>query len=38
MTSHSRMGRLIARIKSIRSELGYANRRVVEIRTGVPQR
>jgi hypothetical protein len=34
----SRTARMIARIRSIRSELGYANRRAIEISTGVPQR
>ncbi|HUA46504.1 MAG TPA: hypothetical protein VMA77_14835 [Solirubrobacteraceae bacterium] len=34
----SRTRRTIDRIKSIWSELGYAQRRLFEIRTGVPQR
>jgi len=34
----SRTGRMIVQIKRVCSELGYTNRRVVEIRTGVPQR
>ncbi len=34
----SRTGRMIARIKRVWSELGYTNRRLVEIRTGVPHR
>lgn len=37
-TSRSRTHRTIHRIRSIWSELGYVNRRLFEIRTGVPQR
>jgi hypothetical protein len=35
---HSRTRRTIHRIKSICSELGYVQRRLFELRTGVPQR
>lgn len=38
MSTGSRFRRTIYRIKRIWSELGYAQRRLLEIRTGVPQR
>ncbi len=34
----SRNVRMMVRIKRVWSELGYTNQRLVEIRTGVPQR
>ena len=37
-TLRSRTRRTFDRIKRVWSELGYANRRLLEIRTGVPQR
>jgi hypothetical protein len=37
-SSRSRVRRAIERIKELWSELDYAQRRLLEIRTGVPQR